>query len=100
MSAAPLLYYTLDHATLGAWEGSNPTYGAVTGVGGVAVIAGTRTALYFGRNGMGQHCYGNGTADRSLDGKTGPTVQSSSTTRRGQQQGLARLSIPLSSVGL
>lgn len=67
VSASPLLYYTLQHPTLGAWEGSNPTYGAVTGMGGLALIAGTRTALYFGRNGLGTHCYGSGTADRSLD---------------------------------
>ena len=36
------------------------------------MIAGTRTALYFGRNGIGPPCYGNGTADKSLDGKNSP----------------------------
>ena len=71
VSATPLLYYTLEYPTLGPWEGSNPTYGAVAGVGGVALIASTRTVLYFGRNGLGPHCYGNGTSDKSLDGKQG-----------------------------
>jgi hypothetical protein len=72
VGATPLLYYTLDHATLGPWEGSNPTYGATTQISGFAVIAGTRTALYFGSNGVGQHCYGNGTAVQSLHGSHGP----------------------------
>jgi len=67
VAATPLLYYTLEHATLGPWDGSNPTYGATTGMGGLVVIAGTRTALYFGSNGTGPHCYGSGTADKSLD---------------------------------
>jgi hypothetical protein len=70
--ASALVYYTGDNATLGKWEGSNPTYGAATFVIGMAVIKGTRTLLYFGRNGMGTHCYGDGTADKSLDGKKSP----------------------------
>ena len=71
-SAAPLLYYPIDHATLGSWSDANPTYGSTTEILGVAVIAGTRTVLYFGRNGMGKSCYGEGTADPSLDGTTAP----------------------------
>ena len=67
VGATPLLYYTLNNATLGPWEGSNPTYGATTQIQGVAIIAGTRTLLYFGSNGMGPHCYGDGTADKALD---------------------------------
>jgi hypothetical protein len=72
VNATPLLYYTLDHATLGPWEGSNPTYGATTQISGFAVIAGTRTALYLGSNGVGPHCYGNGTPNQSLHGSYGP----------------------------
>ena len=68
ISAAPLVYYTGLHPTLGAWEGTNEWYGIATGMGGVAVIAGTRTALYFGRNGMGPACYGTGTGNQSLHG--------------------------------
>ena len=67
----PLLYYTSDHATLGTWAGSSPTYGATTAMGGVAIIAGTRTALFIGRNGTGPFCYGNGTSERQLAGSRG-----------------------------
>jgi hypothetical protein len=70
--ATPLLYYGGDHATLGSWSGSNPTYGSTTEILGLAVIAGTRTALYFGRNGMGPNCYGEGTANKALVGTTSP----------------------------
>jgi hypothetical protein len=72
VAASALLYYTGDNATLGKWEGSNPTYGAATAVAGMAIISGTRTVLYIGRNGLGTHCYGDGTADKSLDGKKAP----------------------------
>lgn len=66
VDATPLLYYPSDHHTLGPWSGSNPTYGATTQVKGVAIIAGTRSILYFGRNGLGPYCYGNGTNNQSL----------------------------------
>lgn len=68
VSATPLLYYTLNNATLGSWEGSNPTYGATTQIQAAAIVAGTRTLLYFGSNGLGPHCYGDGTANKALDG--------------------------------
>ena len=71
VSGTPLLYYTLDHATLGSWDNSGPTYGATTQIRGMAVIAGTRTVLYFGRNGLGQNCYGNGTSNQALVGTYG-----------------------------
>ena len=70
-TATPLLYYPAEHPTLGNWENSNPTYGATIGMGGMAIIAGTRTVLYFGRNGTGTFCYGSGVGDPSLDGKIG-----------------------------
>ena len=66
VAASPLLYYTGDHATLGSWSLSNTTYGATTLMGGVAIIDGTRTALYFGTNGVGEHCYGSGTSNPAL----------------------------------
>jgi hypothetical protein len=70
--AHALLYYTSDHQTLGSWEGSNATYGGTMQVGGLALIGGTRTALFVGRNGTGPFCYGIGTGDQQLAGTRGP----------------------------
>jgi hypothetical protein len=70
--ATPLLYYPQEHPTLGHWDRSDPVYGGTTQIMGVAILAGTRTALYFGRNGTGALCYGNGTGDQSLAGTLGP----------------------------
>lgn len=70
--AEPLLYYDSDHPALGPWEGANATYGATTEVGGLALIGGTRTALFVGRNGLGTFCYGDGTADQSRHNTRGP----------------------------
>jgi hypothetical protein len=68
--AFPLLYYTGAHPTLGLWDGTviNTTYNQSTGMGGAAVIAGTRTALFIGRNGLGTPCYGEGTGNLALVG--------------------------------
>jgi hypothetical protein len=66
--ASPLLYYSSDHQTLGPWMGSNEVYGGNVEMGGVALIAGTRTAVYIGRNALGPFCYGEGTANPSLVG--------------------------------
>lgn len=63
--AEPLVYYDANHPTLGVWLGQNETYGATTEVAGLAIIAGTRTALFIGRNGLGEFCYGEGTTDKS-----------------------------------
>ena len=43
-------------------------YGAATMMGGAAVIAGTRTALFIGRIGLGEYCYGYGVSDPALGG--------------------------------
>ena len=72
IEAAPLVYYSSEHPTLGQWEASNPTYGGTTQMGGVALIDGTRTALFFGRTGTGPFCYGDGTGDQALANSTGP----------------------------
>jgi len=71
VEASPLVYYTGDHPTLGQWDGSNPTYGGTISMGGLAVIGGTRTAVFVGRNGLGEFCYGNGTGDRALASTSG-----------------------------
>jgi hypothetical protein len=71
VAATPLLYYPPEHPTLGSWDSAGPMYGGATQVNGVALVAGTRTALFIGRNGTGPFCYGNGTGDRSLVGTRG-----------------------------
>ena len=50
--ADPLVYYTSAHPTLGPWDGSNPVYGGTIQMGGLVIIAGSRTALFIGRNGI------------------------------------------------
>ena len=70
--AQPLVYYPSDHPTLGPWSGSNPTYGATTLIGGMVIVPGTRTLLFFGSNGVGEHIYGYGTSDKTLHGKPHP----------------------------
>lgn len=65
LPATPLLYYPQQHATLGPWEGVNDVFGGTTEVAGVAIIGGTTTVLFAGRNGMGPFCYGQGTAEES-----------------------------------
>jgi len=63
--AQPLVYYDSNHTTLGRWEDQNPAYGMTARIGGVAIIAGTRTALFVGSTGLGAACYGSGTADKA-----------------------------------
>lgn len=66
--AAALLYYDGVHPTLGLWDGATPSYGISTEIGGPVIVPGTRTVLYFGRNGLGPACYGTGTANQALHG--------------------------------
>ena len=66
VEAIPLVYYDGAHHTLGDFDASGSVFGATTLVAGAAIVGGTRTALFFGSNGIGELCYGNGTADRSL----------------------------------
>jgi hypothetical protein len=70
--AISLVHYDSNHQTLGPWSGSNGTYGGTTMIGGLAVINGTRTALFIGANGTGPFCYGNSTEDKRLAGGTSP----------------------------
>ncbi len=72
IASTPFAYYSLTHPTLGPWDASNATYGGATAVGGMAAIAGSRSVLYFGSNGTGPFCYGDGTSDPSLAGKPTP----------------------------
>ena len=70
--ATPLVMYPGDHPALGPWNGSNPTYGGTTQIGGMVIVPGTRSMLFLGSNGRGPFCYGEGTADKSLDGRPAP----------------------------
>ena len=63
----------IDHATLGSWSGSNPTYGSTAEILGVAVIAGNTTVLVYRPQWAGdERAMGSGTADATLDGTTAP----------------------------
>ncbi len=72
VAASPLLYYTSANPTLGKWDDNNSVYGATATMGGMVLIPGTRTALYFGSIGVGPNCYGNGTADPAKANTIGP----------------------------
>lgn len=71
--ATPLLYYTEQNPTLGAWNGANEIWGGTTEMAGVAIIGGTRTVLFAGRNGLGTFCYGIGTGDAGKAKEKGPS---------------------------
>jgi hypothetical protein len=70
LNAIPLVYY--DGPALGAFEGSAPAFGATTVIGGVALINGTRTAVFVGSTGTGTFCYGHGTGDKTKANTKGP----------------------------
>jgi hypothetical protein len=68
--ATPVVGYPIDHPTLGTYEDTtvNPGgYNKSTVVTGIAFPKGTKTILFFGRQGLGTPCYGIGTADKSKD---------------------------------
>jgi hypothetical protein len=67
-----LLYYTNPHQTLGAWANASPMWGGTATNGGVVLVDRTRTALFFGRNGLGTFCYGPGTGDPAVAGTLAP----------------------------
>lgn len=73
VAAKPLLYYSQQHPTLGAWDASwhPPTveFGGGTAIKGVVFPEGTRSILYFGTQGVGKFCYGEGTSDKSKAGQ-------------------------------
>lgn len=63
--ATPLVYYDLAHETLGAWSNTttiNLYNNQATNVRGVVFPVGTRTVLFFGRQGTSVPCYGEGGA--------------------------------------
>ena len=73
----PLVFYPQQHPTLGAWNATwNPRRGRVFGGGtqirGAAFPTGSRSIMFFGTQGIGRFCYGEGTTDRSLAFKPTP----------------------------
>jgi hypothetical protein len=72
--AFPLLFSTIAEHRLEAWDNPNPSelWGQTAKVGGLAMINGTRTALFFGSLGTGEPCYGVGTSDPSKHKKPIP----------------------------
>jgi hypothetical protein len=74
---APLVYYPQDHPAVGDWDSTwNPPKGILfngaTTVRGVIFPRRTRSVLFFGTQGTGRFCYGEGTDRHSLDGKPTP----------------------------
>jgi hypothetical protein len=70
----PLVYYPAAHTTIGGWSASwDPAHGGFFGGGttmsGLVFPGGSRSVLFFGTQGTGKFCYGEGTADKSLVGK-------------------------------
>jgi hypothetical protein len=68
--ATPLVGYPADHPALGEWgntETVNSQFNMGSQVTGIAFPEGSRSVLFFGRQGMGVPCYGAGTADPALD---------------------------------
>jgi hypothetical protein len=75
--ATPLVYYDSSHPTLGSWGNTtavNLDYNMGSGVSGVVFPAGSSSVLFFGTQGTGVPCYGEGTADRSLDRQPVPAT--------------------------
>lgn len=69
--ATALVYYDLEHPTLGTWDNTqspNPRYNMSSLVTGALFVPDTRSLLFFGRTGLGVACYGEGTYDPSLAG--------------------------------
>lgn len=59
----PLVYYdNLDdsHAFVNDWNVQSRFFNGATAMGGAVFVAGTRTVLFVGRQGLGPFCYGSG----------------------------------------
>jgi len=72
--ANPLVYYDLQHETLGKYgaSGKNMVFNGASSVNGVVFASGTRTVLFIGSHGIGEWCYGEGaTCGDKADGSKG-----------------------------
>ena len=66
-----LVYYPQHHPTLGAWDASwdprrGKLFGGGTSIRGLVFPNGSRSVLFFGTQGVGRFCYGEGTTNKSL----------------------------------
>ena len=61
-AATTLLYYPSDHTTLGNWgdPGVNLLFNGSTQIHSVVFPGGTSSVLFFGKQGVGPYCYGEG----------------------------------------
>lgn len=66
--ASVLLYPDTTHPLGGGWGVTGTLYNGSTSIGGVVFPEGTRSVLFFGRQGIGRFCYGPGTTNQALDG--------------------------------
>lgn len=72
--ATPLVYYPAAHPLLepgstgDGWSNTSALFNGTSEVRGVVFPQGTRSVLFFGRQGLGALCYGPGTADASRAG--------------------------------
>jgi Bacterial Ig domain len=60
LPATPLVYYPIEHHTLGDWDQQSTVFNGATEIKGVVFPEATRTVLFFGRQGLGPFCYGIG----------------------------------------
>jgi hypothetical protein len=66
-TATSLVFYDLQHPTLGVWNGATALYSGTDTVKGMVFPAGTSSLLFFGTHGT-TFCYGPGTASHTLAG--------------------------------
>lgn len=67
LAITPLLYYNAAHP-LGPWSGDSLLFNGSTNVTGVIFPTNARSILFFGKQGVGPACYGDGTANQALAG--------------------------------
>lgn len=65
--ATQLIGYPYSHP-LGAYNSNNGLFNGTTLIRGVVFPVGTRSVLFFGRQGVGPFCYGNGTPNQAMAG--------------------------------
>ncbi len=73
--ATGVVYYDAKHPTLGSWDNTakeNAIYNMASLATGIVFAPGTKSLLFFGSTGLGVPCYGEGTDDKSLQGKPTP----------------------------